>query len=262
MTTTQSTPRDAVPELPAQPPATETTTRVDFERGTGVPPFTAVLWDLDGTIVDSAAGITSAIARMLESFGLPVPGPIELRSYVGPPILDSFKLHGLDREIGLDRAIERYREFYRENGELSGAVFPGMAEAIRAVHAAGIPQSTATSKPESAATRILEHFDLADQFDVITGASDDETRSAKGDVVAEALRRLDERGVDLSNVIMVGDRFYDVQGAGENGVPTIYTTWGYGQEGEEVGSVGVAATPEQLLGFLGLDGHGRAAGGE
>lgn len=252
MSTLETGANDLVDDHPGQPSATPTATPVDLPHGTGTPPFTAVLWDLDGTIADSAPGITRSLARMFESFGLPVPSPAELVSYVGPPILDSFRLHGLDRHPGLDAAVDRYREFYRADGELADELFPGVAEIITALHAAGIPQSTATSKPEGAATRILTHFGIADRLDFITGAGGDETRGTKREVVAEALGRLRSIGADLSNVVLVGDRFYDVEGATANGVPTIYTTWGYGRIGEEVDAVAVANTPEQLRTLLGL----------
>lgn len=255
MTSREPTPIDETPII-EQPTATETTTTVDLPHGAGRPPFTAILWDLDGTIDDSAPGITSAIADMLRSFDLPVPDQAELLTYVGPPLLEAFHEHGLDRTIEPMELITRYREIYRANGELNGVIYPGVADLLREVHARGIPQSTATSKPEAAATRILTHHGLADLFDSITGASDDETRSSKADVVAEALRVLGEQGADLSNVIMIGDRFYDVQGSGVNGVPAIYTTWGYGRLGEEQGAVGVAtdaAGLRRLLGFTSDD---------
>ncbi len=87
--------------------------------------------------------------------------------------------------------------------------------------------SLATSKPETPATLMLSHFGLLDSFDVVTGASDDEVRSSKEDVVAEALRRLVALGADVSNTVHVGDRKHDVEGAAANGVPTIFSDWGY-----------------------------------
>lgn len=241
---------DAAPRQ--QPAAQLTAEPLQLAHGTGIGPFTAVLWDLDGTIVDSAPGITRAIAKMLDTFGLPVPSDDELLSYVGPPILDSFRRNGLDDAVELEHAMTMYRDFYREEGEAQTVLFPGVAELIRAVHAAGIPQSTATSKPEPSATRILKRFALDAEFEFITGATEDESRSAKADVVAEALRRLGEAGHDLSNVLMIGDRFYDVQGSAVNGVPSCYVTWGYGELGEERGASYVATSPLELRQVLGL----------
>ncbi len=213
-------------------------------------PFTSILFDLDGTIVDSAPGITATLAYTFETMGLPVPSPAELLAYVGPPILDSFR----DRAgMSLGEAAEAlaiYRPRYLESGALDATVFPGVAEVIRAVHAAGVPLSLATSKPETPATFMLSHFGLLDQFDIITGASDDEVRSSKQDVVAEALVRLDAFGADLSRPVLVGDREHDVEGAAANGVPTIFVDWGYGSPAEQVGSVALARTPAELRTLL------------
>lgn len=235
-----------------QPQATTEPLAVSYPHGTGVGPFTAVLWDLDGTIADSAPGIVDAIAKMLDNFGLPIPSYDELLSYVGPPILDSFRKNGLDDAVELNHAMETYRDYYRESGEMASVPYPGVLDLIRDLRAAGIPQSTATSKPEPSATRILEHFGVAGELDFITGATEDESRSAKKDVVAEALRRLGEAGVDLSNVLMIGDRIHDVEGSAANGVPCCYVTWGYGRLGEERGASVVATTADELRACLGV----------
>jgi phosphoglycolate phosphatase len=213
-------------------------------------PFTSILFDLDGTIVDSAPGITATLAYTFETMGLPVPAPAELLAYVGPPILDSFR----DRAgMSLGEAAEAlaiYRPRYLESGALDSTVFPGVADVLRAVHAAGVPLSLATSKPETPATFMLSHFGLLDQFDIITGASDDEVRSSKEDVVAEALVRLAAFGADLSRPVLVGDREHDVEGAAANGVPTIFVDWGYGSPAEQAGSIALAHTPTELQALL------------
>ena len=226
--------------------------RVDLPHGSGVGPYTAVLWDLDGTISDSAPGIVSALRQTFDTFRMPIPDDETLLSYVGPPIIESFKHQGLDDAIEIQHALETYRDIHEESGLIDSPAFAGIPDLVRAVHARGIPQSTATSKPESAATIVLGHYGLLGEFDTITGATDDESRSKKEDVVAEALRRLAAMGHDLSNVIMIGDRFYDVQGSAACGVPCIYVTWGYGELGEDEGAVAVATSAAELRELLGL----------
>jgi phosphoglycolate phosphatase len=214
--------------------------------------YTAILFDLDGTIVDSAPGITSSLAYTYEAMGLPVPPPAQLLEWVGPPIMDSFRdLAGFDAETSL-RALAIYREHYVQTGVFDATVYPGVPDVLRAIRDAGIPLSLATSKPESTATLVLQHFGLDGYFTELTGASEDETRSAKADVVAEALRRLRARGVDLSHPVMVGDRSHDVHGAAEHEVPTIFVTWGYGAPEETAGTVAVVDTAPELLVTLGL----------
>ena len=213
-------------------------------------PFTSILFDLDGTIVDSAPGITATLAYTFETMGLPVPSPAELLAYVGPPILDSFR----DRAgMSLGEAAEAlaiYRPRYLESGALDSTVFPGVPEVLQSVHVAGIPTSLATSKPETPATLMLSHFGLLGYFDIITGASDDEVRSSKEDVVAEALVRLEAFGADLSRAVLVGDREHDIEGAAANGVPTIFVDWGYGSAAEQAGSIALAHSPAELQQLL------------
>lgn len=222
-------------------------------------PYTAVLFDLDGTIVDSAPGITATLAATFRELGRPVPPPAELLTYVGPPILDSFRdLAGFDEETS-HQALEIYRRIYISKGVFDATVYPGMPEALRAVRDAGPALSLATSKPERPARTVLEHFDLVRYFDELTGASADETRSAKPDVIAEALRRLADRGADLSNPVMVGDRVHDVEGAGEHGIPTVFVTWGYGAPAEQAGAVAVVSDTTELLRALGLEAPPAAA---
>ncbi|WP_166869566.1 HAD hydrolase-like protein [Salinibacterium sp. ZJ70] len=214
--------------------------------------YTAVLLDLDGTIIDSAPGILAAIIHTHEQMGRPAPPVDELMPWIGPPILESFRdLAGWDEEQS-ERALRIYRTFYAEHGMLGSAAFPGAIEAVRAIAEAGVPTSIATSKPESAARVILASLDLTDAFTEITGGSDDEARSTKAAVIEEALRRLDERGVDLSRVVHVGDRIHDVEGAAAHGIPTIFAGWGYGDPAEAEHALLTVQTPAELLEALGI----------
>jgi len=207
--------------------------------------WSAVLFDLDGTIVDSAADITSSLAHMFTELGLDVPSDEVLRSYVGPPLLDSLRLTaGFDDEEAWE-ALNVYRDHYAVH-MLSSPVFPGVAGVLERLHAAGIPVALATSKPESMAREVVDHAGLTEYFTVITGASDDEELSTKADIVAEALRRLQAQGVDISSPVMVGDRGYDILGAGAHGVPTIIVEWGYGSPAEAGDAMAVVHSADQL----------------
>ncbi len=214
--------------------------------------YTAVLLDLDGTIIDSAPGILAAIIHTYEQMGHTAPPVDELMPWIGPPILESFRDRAGWNDEEAERALRIYRAFYAEHGMLDSAPFPGAIEAVRAIAAAGLPSSIATSKPESAARVILASLDITDAFTEITGGSDDEGRSTKAAVIEEALRRLDERGVDLSRVVHVGDRIHDVEGAAAHGIPTIFAGWGYGDPAEAEGAQLTVQTPAELLDALGI----------
>jgi phosphoglycolate phosphatase len=215
-------------------------------------PYSAILFDLDGTIVDSAPGITATLAFTFEQLGLPVPGPAELVRYVGPPILDSFRdLAGFTPEQSR-AALDIYRGEYLRTGVFNATVYPGIEDVLRAIHDSDVPLSLATSKPESLAKLILVDLGVAELFTEITGASEDEVRSRKADVVEEALRRLRADGADLSNVVMVGDRVHDVEGAAAHDVPTIFVSWGYGTPDEADEALLTASTAAELRAELGV----------
>jgi phosphoglycolate phosphatase len=215
-----------------------------------ITPYSAILFDLDGTIVDSAPGITATLEYTFTRLGLPVPSEAELLAFVGPPILDSFRdIAHLDLDTSM-KALSVYRERYTTHGVTDATLYPGVADVLAAISDAGIPLSLATSKPEGPARVILDHLNVLRYFTVVTGASEDETRSAKKDVVAEALLRLTAFNADLSRPIMVGDRFYDVDGAAANGVPTIFVEWGYGSSEERGDAVATVPSAPELRALL------------
>lgn len=212
-------------------------------------PWTCILFDLDGTITDSAPGITATLAHTLEQLDRPVPTPFELIAFVGPPIMDGFAELGL---VGADaqRALAVYRERYQSHGAFDSSLYSGVPEVLEAVAEAGIPLGVATSKPETQARRILGHFGLLQHFAFVGGASDDELRSAKADVVAYSLANLRQLGVDLSRTVLVGDREHDVHGAAAHGIPTIFVDWGYGNEIEAAGAIAIAHSAPGLRQLL------------
>jgi phosphoglycolate phosphatase len=208
-----------------------------------------VLFDLDGTIIDSASEIMDSLAHMFAQMGVPVPDRETLRSYVGPPLLDSLRMTAGFSDVDSWEALNVYRDHYDDH-LLHSPVFPGVEGVLRSLQAAGLPIALATSKPESMAHAVLAHTGLDHYFTVIAGASDDEERSTKADVVAEALRRLNELGVDTSASVMVGDRGYDTLGAAAHDVPTIMVEWGYGSPAEAGDALAVVHSADQLRGLL------------
>lgn len=184
-----------------------------------------VLFDLDGTLTDSADGIVASFRHALAAVGAEVPGGDLAGRIVGPPMHLTLQSMGLGDLA--DEAIAAYRADYTTRGWSMNSLFDGIPQLLEDLRAAGVRLAVATSKAEPTARRILEHFGLAEHFDVIAGASVDGTRSSKSDVVAHALDQLQPLP---ERMVMVGDRAHDVEGAAEHGIDTVVVGWGYGAE--------------------------------
>jgi phosphoglycolate phosphatase-like HAD superfamily hydrolase len=182
-----------------------------------------VIFDLDGTLTDSAQGIVSSFRHALASVGAAVPDGDLAGMVVGPPMHHTLAEMGLGEHT--DAAIAAYRADYTTRGWAMNEVFDGIPALLDELRAAGVRLAVATSKAEPTARRILAHFELDEHFEVIAGASMDGTRAAKAEVIAHAL---DQLGPLPERVVMVGDRSHDVEGAAEHGIDTVVVGWGYG----------------------------------
>ena len=183
-----------------------------------------VIFDLDGTLTDSAQGIVSSFRHALGSVGAVVPDGDLASMIVGPPMHHTLSRLGLGERT--DEAIAAYRADYTSRGWAMNRLFDGIPELLTDLRGAGVRLAVATSKAEPTAQRILAHFDLDEHFEVIAGASVDGSRAAKADVVAHALAQLAPLP---DRVLMVGDRSHDVEGAAVHGIDTVVVQWGYGR---------------------------------
>ena len=183
-----------------------------------------MIFDLDGTLTDSAAGIVASFRHALAAVDAEVPGGDLATRIVGPPMHHTLAELGLGDQV--DTAVAAYRADYSSRGWAMNTLYDGITDLLADLHAAGVRLAIATSKAEPTALRILEHFGIAERFEVIAGASPDGTRATKADVVAHALQQL---GPIPERVLMVGDRAHDVEGAAEHGIATVVVGWGYGK---------------------------------
>ena len=203
-----------------------------------------IFFDLDGTLTDSGPGIFNAVRYALRHYGLPEADDAALRPFVGPPLHESFqRFYDFDEATSLE-AVEVFREYYNVAGIFENSVYPGIPELLESLCAAGKTLMLATSKPQTAAERVLSHFGLRQHFRYVTGATADSSLVKKADIIAHVLRTAGLRG---EQVLMVGDREHDVLGAKENGMACLGVLWGYGsrEELESAGAVGIAKSAEE-----------------
>ena len=207
--------------------------------------YDVILFDLDGTLTDSAEGIVNSVVYALDRKGVPYASKQELRRFVGPPLHDSFRDYCGFSEDEAKETVRIFREYFTEKGIYENSVYEGVPEMLDSLCRSGFRLAVATSKPELFAEQILARFDLAKYFSVIAGASMDGT--TKPVVIRCALQRL---GVKvLTRVLMVGDREHDVLGAREVGISSLGVLYGYGSE-EELRTAGadhIVKTPSEIL---------------
>ena len=207
----------------------------------------AILFDLDGTLTDSGEGIINCAQYAFQQMGYPVPPREEMGVFVGPPLWDTFEKFGIPKER-TDEAVQIFRSRYVPIGKFENTPYPGIRELLEALGAEGSLLYVATSKPETTAVEVLEHFDLAGYFDRICGADLEKKRNSKDAVIAYLLNMT---GSD-AEMVMVGDTEYDVLGAAAHGIPTIGVSWGYGDVAamEKAGAKAIVNSTEELLEML------------
>ncbi|MBQ7758287.1 HAD hydrolase-like protein [Anaerotignum sp.] len=200
-----------------------------------------ILFDLDGTLTDSAIGVINACQYMQKKMGMKVWDKADLKFIVGPPLMKTFtEDFSMDKETA-EQAMVTYREYYTTIGLFENSVYPGIEEMLENLKAKGKRMAVATSKKEELAFRILEHFGIAKYFEVIGGDKREVGRDNKAKVIDYVLETMEAKKED---VIMVGDRMFDIEGAHAIGIPCIAVEFGYGDraEFEEYGADFIAAT--------------------
>lgn len=206
------------------------------------------LFDLDGTLTDPKEGITKCFRYALEKMGVESPELAELEQYIGPPLMKSFQQYF--SEEGAKKAVEYYRERYREIGIFENGVYDGIEEVLKAAKASGKKLALATSKPQHFAQIIMDHYGLSQYIDVLVGARNDV--QTKADVIRQVFAEagLDEAG--KKQALMVGDRLHDIEGAKECGIDSLGVRFGYAKQNEleEAGADYIVATTEELKEFI------------
>jgi phosphoglycolate phosphatase len=204
----------------------------------------AILFDLDGVLVDSREAITTSLNHALRQTGHPERPAAELYRYIGPALADVFaELLASPRDHeAVVSAVAAYREHYRDESLRATTLVPGIAQVLDAI---GVPMAIASSKPVAFSEPILEKLGIRRHFQTVAGPDLNPFGETKTATVAKALAVLGKP------VVMVGDRRHDVEGAHANGIPCVGVTWGIGTA-EELTAAGADALvhePSELLGW-------------
>ncbi len=189
--------------------------------------YDTVLFDLDGTLTDSAEGIIRCARAAIENAGYPDLAPDIYRKFIGPPLKDSFmRFCGMSAEEA-SAAVVYYRKIYTVSGWKENRLYPGIRALVKGLNKAGITVLLATAKPLVQAERILDYFGLKQYFTVCVGPVGDNDTSDKGELILRALN-----GLNYRHAAMVGDRGSDISGAHHAGVEGIGVRYGFADAGE------------------------------
>lgn len=207
-----------------------------------------ILFDFDGTICDTAEGITKCMQYGLSKMGIEAELN-DLMCFAGPPLLDMLKQVYAMSDEDAEKTLTFYRERYAPIGWTECRPFDGMPELIKKLKAAGKTVAIATSKPRMFTENILKKFNMYEDFDLVCGSEFDGTRSKKWEVIEYVLESF---GITPEQAIMVGDRKYDFIGAAKCGVKCIGVRFGYAEEGEleAEGAEFIAEDAEKLYNYL------------
>ena len=211
--------------------------------------YNHILFDLDGTLTDSAKGVTKSVQHALKQYGINA-SLEELKSFIGPPLHQSFmEVYGFSKQEAY-RVVEYYRNYYSDVGIFENKVYPDIVELLENLNKSSKKVYLATSKPTFFAEKILKHFKLDHYFTTIAGSNLDGTRVEKKEVIARVLE--ENRMLIINESVMVGDRKHDIIGARAWNLDSIGVTYGYGsfKELQEAGSTMIAESVPELQKLL------------
>ena len=210
--------------------------------------YDLILFDLDGTLTDPWEGITKSVQYALAKMGIEEPDRHKLTAFIGPPLAESFQQFYHFNEEQAWLAVQYYREYFSQQGLYQNKVYDGIPELLSSLNDRQISLGVATSKPTLYTEIILRHFALDNFFQLVVGSNMDGTRVLKSEVIESILMPFGRE----SQVLMVGDRRYDIEGAHKNGIDSIAVAYGYGslQELQEANPTYLVHTVAELAELL------------
>lgn len=214
--------------------------------------FRTVLFDLDGTVADSGAGILNCVRYAFNKMNLEIPDEAVLKKFLGPPLMHSFtNFCGMPEEQARE-AFHFYRERYcgMDCCVTENSLFEGIYDVLEQLKNADKRIALATTKSENIADRIVEYFDIKKFFTAVCGAANDGSRGVKSEVIRDALERCGE--TDPKQVLMIGDRFYDIEGAKTVGTYSAGVLYGGSsrEELEKAGADYLVSKPSEIVNIV------------
>lgn len=210
--------------------------------------YDTLLFDLDGTLIDSAPGVLGCLKKALKTFGIPEPG--DMYRFMGPPLQDSLRMFcGLENDSA-QKILSLYRELYEGEGIMNTTAYNGIDEMLARFKTEGKTLAVATCKAQDFAVKILEGLGIAKYFDIIGGSDIAAGRNTKDKVIEYVMENLGQP--DRSSTLMIGDRLYDAEGSRKCGIGCLYVLWGYGSTEEAIacGALDTVRTTEGCIGYV------------
>lgn len=193
--------------------------------------FDAILFDFDGTVADTGEGVFFCIRKAIERFGLKQPTEAEIRKFIGPPMVVSYKtLYPQLSDDEVQKLLVSFREDYVKTGLYKYRLYDGIKELLQKLSENGIKTAVASSKPQKELERIIAYSGIDKYFSCIVGADINYNDSDKATIVESALEKMGVK--DKSRALMVGDRKFDIVGAHKAGIPCVGVLFGYGSREE------------------------------
>lgn len=216
-----------------------------------MPKYRYAFYDLDGTIGDTCEGIFNCAANAMRKMGVEFDDSYDsMRRLIGPPLVYAFENYfGLDK-VGTEEATRLYRERYSVKGLYEMRLYDGLEESLQKLSKSGVTMAVVSAKPEEFVKRIVAHFGLDKYFSLCVGPDMTEGSTSKTHLIKRALEYFDI--TDVNDVVMIGDRKYDLDSAEELDIDGIGVAYGYGdtEELEACNPVFIANTPQEICGYI------------
>lgn len=207
--------------------------------------YDAVLFDFDGTVADTGEGIFACVKSAIAAVGFEPLDEKLLRTFIGPPIFDSFRNTAGMTDEQSEKAVAEYRKAYSEGGIYKFKLYDGIEALLRKLHESGVKIAIASSKPAVFINRITDYLDLGDIIDCVSCPDCDGVHKSKAELILNAVG---EFGASKERTLMIGDRHFDIDGANLAGIESVGVTFGYGsrEELKKAGATYIAGSADEI----------------